>query len=260
MSAANRRNAQSNALTVTLIALPRMFKVAFKVLSSSSSRIRDPLADLVRDAPPLPPNGATPPLPLPARIVRIISNTLLQRLGDLRSQGVTPVIVFDGARMPAKEETRLLRAACVAPRCVRCVRCEARVATGDTDPLPALAFHCTGLHCCVLGGAHSQRREAYAKLLEAREHGVGRHTLGRLLARAVSISSQLRKPVLQGVREGGHEYIVSPYEADAQCAFLNRPDVGYVSAVITEDSDLVAFGATEVHACVQRVARRTRVV
>ena len=90
-----------------------------------------------------------------------------------------------------------------------------------------------------------QRRDAYAKLLQARASGDS-GALARLLARAIRISPQLTPAVLQGVREAGHQYVVSPYEADAQCAFLNRRDVGYVSAVITEDSDLVAFGATTV--------------
>ena len=37
------------------------------------------------------------------------------------------------------------------------------------------------------------------------------------------------------------ECIVAPYEADAQLAYLNTRN--YVSAVITEDSDIIAFGA-----------------
>ena len=37
------------------------------------------------------------------------------------------------------------------------------------------------------------------------------------------------------------QYIVAPYEADAQLAYLYL--IGIVSLVITEDSDLLAFGA-----------------
>jgi len=40
------------------------------------------------------------------------------------------------------------------------------------------------------------------------------------------------------------EYIVAPYEADAQLAWLNRS--GRVAAVITEDSDLLLFGCKRV--------------
>ena len=42
----------------------------------------------------------------------------------------------------------------------------------------------------------------------------------------------------------GIEYYVAPYEADAQLAFLFHS--GRVSAVITEDSDLLVFGVTKV--------------
>lgn len=37
------------------------------------------------------------------------------------------------------------------------------------------------------------------------------------------------------------EVIVSPYEADAQLAYLSK--IGYVDGIITEDSDLIVFGA-----------------
>ncbi len=37
------------------------------------------------------------------------------------------------------------------------------------------------------------------------------------------------------------ECIVSPFEADAQLAYLSK--IGYVDVVITEDSDLLALGA-----------------
>lgn len=38
--------------------------------------------------------------------------------------------------------------------------------------------------------------------------------------------------------------VVAPYEADAQLAFLNK--AGIAQAVITEDSDLLAFGCKNV--------------
>ncbi len=38
------------------------------------------------------------------------------------------------------------------------------------------------------------------------------------------------------------QYIVAPYEADAQLAFLSRNQL--CDAVITEDSDLIVFGTS----------------
>lgn len=49
---------------------------------------------------------------------------------------------------------------------------------------------------------------------------------------------------IQELKRENVEYIVAPYEADAQLAYLNR--TGVISAVITEDSDLLCFGCTKV--------------
>lgn len=43
----------------------------------------------------------------------------------------------------------------------------------------------------------------------------------------------------QELRRENIEYIVAPYEADAQMAFLAKN--GFVHAVITEDSDMIPF-------------------
>lgn len=42
----------------------------------------------------------------------------------------------------------------------------------------------------------------------------------------------------------GVDYIVAPYEADAQLCFLEKE--GYVDGIITEDSDLLVFGCKTV--------------
>jgi exonuclease-1 len=42
----------------------------------------------------------------------------------------------------------------------------------------------------------------------------------------------------------GIKFIIAPYEADAQLAYLSRH--GIVDIIITEDSDLLAFGAKKI--------------
>ena len=56
-----------------------------------------------------------------------------------------------------------------------------------------------------------------------------------------SIHLNISKKVL---RQENIEYVVAPYEADAQLAYLEK--VGHVSAIITEDSDLLVFGCKRV--------------
>ncbi|XP_053157218.1 exonuclease 1 isoform X2 [Hemicordylus capensis] len=50
--------------------------------------------------------------------------------------------------------------------------------------------------------------------------------------------------VIKAARAQGIDCIVAPYEADAQLAYLNK--IGIVQAIITEDSDLLAFGCKKV--------------
>ncbi|KAI2522015.1 EXO1 isoform 6, partial [Pan troglodytes] len=48
----------------------------------------------------------------------------------------------------------------------------------------------------------------------------------------------------KAARSQGVDCLVAPYEADAQLAYLNK--AGIVQAIITEDSDLLAFGCKKV--------------
>lgn len=50
--------------------------------------------------------------------------------------------------------------------------------------------------------------------------------------------------LLQVLKKEGIDYIVAPYEADAQMTFLCMKK--HVDAVITEDSDLIPFGCSKV--------------
>ena len=52
----------------------------------------------------------------------------------------------------------------------------------------------------------------------------------------------MKKILCQVLKTKNIECIVAPYEADAQLAYLNK--IGHVDGVITEDSDLLAFGAS----------------
>ena len=49
---------------------------------------------------------------------------------------------------------------------------------------------------------------------------------------------------LQALKHCGVEFIVAPYEADAQMAYLALN--GLVAAVLTEDSDLLTYGCPRV--------------
>jgi exonuclease-1 len=48
----------------------------------------------------------------------------------------------------------------------------------------------------------------------------------------------------QALKAENVDYVVAPYEADAQMAFMERE--GLVDGIITEDSDMLVFGCRSV--------------
>ncbi|XP_031487845.1 uncharacterized protein LOC116255895 [Nymphaea colorata] len=66
--------------------------------------------------------------------------------------------------------------------------------------------------------------------------------------KAVSITPSTAYQLIQILKAEQVEFIVAPYEADAQLAYLSKLEEaeGGISAVITEDSDLLAYGCRAV--------------
>ncbi|KAK5881887.1 hypothetical protein CesoFtcFv8_020527 [Champsocephalus esox] len=62
--------------------------------------------------------------------------------------------------------------------------------------------------------------------------------------RCVNITSSMAHNLIKVARARGVDCVVAPYEADAQLAYLTKS--GLAQAVITEDSDLLAFGCKKV--------------
>ncbi|XP_061084540.1 exonuclease 1 [Conger conger] len=62
--------------------------------------------------------------------------------------------------------------------------------------------------------------------------------------RCINVTPAMAREVIKAARRRGVDCVVAPYEADAQLAFLNK--TGIAQAVITEDSDLLAFGCKKV--------------
>ncbi|KAK1300906.1 Exonuclease 1 [Acorus calamus] len=62
--------------------------------------------------------------------------------------------------------------------------------------------------------------------------------------KAVDVSPAMAFELIQVLKQENVDYIVAPYEADAQMAYLSLKKL--VDAVITEDSDMIPFGCSRV--------------
>ncbi|KAJ2747743.1 hypothetical protein GGI20_000213 [Coemansia sp. BCRC 34301] len=62
--------------------------------------------------------------------------------------------------------------------------------------------------------------------------------------RCVEVTPLMAKTVIDELKKEGFRFIVAPYEADAQLAYLES--AGIVSACVSEDSDLIVFGCRNI--------------
>ncbi|KAK4256577.1 hypothetical protein QN277_006283 [Acacia crassicarpa] len=86
---------------------------------------------------------------------------------------------------------------------------------------------------------NANRDLAMAKLKEGNVNAAS-----ELFQRALNVTPIMAYQLIQVLRSENIEFVVAPYEADAQLAYLSKikTEKGGVVAVITEDSDLIAYG------------------
>ena len=61
------------------------------------------------------------------------------------------------------------------------------------------------------------------------------------LQKAVDVTPSMARELIEELRHVGVEYLVAPYEADAQLVYLEKK--GIIEGILSEDSDLLVFGA-----------------
>ncbi len=102
----------------------------------------------------------------------------------------------------------------------------------DGDYLPSKA---------LIEGERAKKRD------ESRKLGLELHRLGKPsqahleLQKAVDVTPDMARQLIEELKKLGVQYVVAPYEADAQLAYLERK--GVIQGIISEDSDLLVFGA-----------------
>lgn len=61
------------------------------------------------------------------------------------------------------------------------------------------------------------------------------------LQKAIDVTPEMARHLIEALKKEGIPYIVAPYEADAQLVYLERQ--GHITGIISEDSDMLVFGA-----------------
>ena len=81
---------------------------------------------------------------------------------------------------------------------------------------------------------------------ESRKAGLELYKVGRTsqaqkeLQKAVDVTPEMAGQLIRELKKLGVQYVVAPYEADAQLAYLEKK--GIIQGVLSEDSDLLVFG------------------
>eukprot|EP00737_Agarophyton_chilense_P003402 gb/GEZJ01003982.1/.p1 GENE.gb/GEZJ01003982.1/~~gb/GEZJ01003982.1/.p1 ORF type:complete len:404 (+),score=41.73 gb/GEZJ01003982.1/:308-1519(+) len=110
---------------------------------------------------------------------------------------------------------------------------------------PVVVFD--GAELPMKAGTHAERRERRKEALRKAEQAVAAGDSRKAEAwyqRACFVTSEMARNVIRECRKLNVEYVVAPYEADAQLAWMMQTE--YISSVITEDSDLLVYGASRI--------------
>lgn len=82
-----------------------------------------------------------------------------------------------------------------------------------------------------------ESRKAGLELLKAGKTS----TAYQELQKAVDVTPEMARMLIEELKTAGVQYIVAPYEADPQMVYLER--IGVIDGILSEDSDLLVFGA-----------------
>lgn len=111
--------------------------------------------------------------------------------------------------------------------------------------VPVLVFDGGRLPMKALEEAsRAKARKEHLQRAAAHLHAGNACAANECFQKAVDISPAVAKRLIDALKGDGVEFIVAPYEADAQMAYMALS--GDVDAVITEDSDLLAYGCPKV--------------
>ncbi|KAL8735564.1 MAG: hypothetical protein Q9166_000732 [cf. Caloplaca sp. 2 TL-2023] len=90
-------------------------------------------------------------------------------------------------------------------------------------------------------------KERAKKRKDSKRLGLELHRLGKIsqahleLQKAVDVTPEMARQLIEELKMLGVQYVVAPFEADAQLVYLEKK--GVIQGILSEDSDLLVFGA-----------------
>lgn len=93
----------------------------------------------------------------------------------------------------------------------------------------------------------STEAERAKKREQSKRLGLELHQMGKIsqahleLQKAVDVTPEMARQLIERLKILGVQYTVAPYEADAQLVYLEKK--GIIQGILSEDSDLLVFGA-----------------
>lgn len=168
----------------------------------------------------------------------------LERVRVLLRHNLKPVLVFDGSQPRGKEQTATRRRQCVLFLCKI-----------DMPILLYLFFFCFSFG--VAARACRQRAKALTEaksLFSDKRYAEARKKLLQSLSRTQRVQEALLRAL--DAAEIPVQYIVAPYEADSQLAWMVR--TGHLDCVLSQDTDLIPLGCplvSETVRCLSLISR-----
>ncbi|KAI4158258.1 MAG: hypothetical protein LQ342_007633 [Letrouitia transgressa] len=108
--------------------------------------------------------------------------------------------------------------------------------------IPYMVFDGDNLPSKAATEAGREKRREESKKLGLELYRLGKPSQAHLeLQKAVDVTPEMARQLIDELKKLGVQYVVAPYEADAQLAYLEKKDI--IQGIISEDSDLLVFGA-----------------
>lgn len=112
----------------------------------------------------------------------------------------------------------------------------------DFGIVPYVVFDGDALPSKAVTNDERRKRRREAKEVGLQLYRAGKHAQAQQeLQKAAGVTPQMARQLIDELRKLDVQYIVAPYEADAQLAYLEQK--GIINGILSEDSDLLVFGA-----------------